>query len=50
MCRYCLLLLKGLAGSDYVKEPIIQCGAAPVIMSTIYRHKVRRSKNNIFKI
>lgn len=37
--RQCLLLLKGLAGSDRVKDAIIQNGAATLIIGAMNRHK-----------
>ncbi|KAK6643689.1 hypothetical protein RUM43_005199 [Polyplax serrata] len=40
ICRSCILLLKALAGSDYVKEAVVQNGAAPIVISAINRHKI----------
>lgn len=37
--RQCLLLLKGLAGSDRVKDAIIQNGSATLIIGAMNRHK-----------
>lgn len=40
LSRHCFKLLKSLAGNDECKAKIIGCGLAPVITSTLSRHKV----------